>query len=897
MKSKDRLRKTRNRALAVLGALVVAIAAAAVIAAVMFKRADGARKTAAAATEKADAETRKAGEATARANAETARAAEATREAKNAQDEAGRQKAEAEKQKTEAGKQRAEAEKQRAEADRQKAEADRQKEAADRATKDAQEKTKLADAAEGRAREATARADRQQTIAEARALANRSQTLLRQRPDEVNRSTEYAVKALTKASDVNAPSVEADSALRESLALLPLYRGGASYERDVVDTALSPDGGHFATLTSDKTLRVYAVNGRTPLHELACEGTSIALSGGGALAAVASSDAVVLYDVRRGVPAGAPFRVGGDGYTVMGVALSPRGRYFAVILDGGVNPYINAVSVWDAQSRAQVKLLGDELGHMWANDVAFGPNGNFAVGGRGPGPQGRWVGRVLVCPLRDTLRDDWETAGALKASDLKFVSASLDMEVSNVAPGRRGNQFATERGVWKASGTEFVPVARFPRPQRYAAVERSNDVAFTHDYKSVAVVRSLPIRRDAATGLHVRPKAVQVWDTSGYGNESRHFSVEGVTGLGFLPGGESLAAGRFRDGGSLTLYSVAGDAPRPVARGKTFLYLSPDARFAVALSGGAAEVHDAWESKAAAINFAGVFRELSAAWAGAGGKFVVLAGAASEGGAPLAVVYTRDGESNREFARLGLEEQPETVILSPDGTHLLVQKGKEATVRRTADESVASPPGRLSLLQWDKSAEFSPDGAYFAAGVQYENGKYGVRVWRVAGWEEVTSLGGGDARPVFAFSPGGRFLVASGDNTNDYTFDLLRLSPFGVRRGNPDSRVRAVAFGADDALLALGFEDGTARVFQTDDIETESALLQHGGALAAIAFSPDGKYLATTGGELSPFDVAVGEGFPLRVWPLRPEALLAEAARRLGLLPYSGRDWLPPDRR
>jgi hypothetical protein len=79
-------------------------------------------------------------------------------------------------------------------------------------------------AAAGQAKLAQAEAARQQAIADARALANRSGTLLRQHPEEASRSLEYAVASMNKSNGAGFRSVEADTALRESLALIPRLR-------------------------------------------------------------------------------------------------------------------------------------------------------------------------------------------------------------------------------------------------------------------------------------------------------------------------------------------------------------------------------------------------------------------------------------------------------------------------------------------------------------------------------------------------------------------------------------------------------------------------------------------------------------------------------------------------
>jgi uncharacterized protein with WD repeat len=81
--------------------------------------------------------------------------------------------------------------------------------------------------------------------------------------------------------------------------------------------------------------------------------------------------------------------------------------------------------------------------------------------------------------------------------------------------------------------------------------------------------------------------------------------------------------------------------------------------------------------------------------------------------------------------------------------------------------------------------------------------------------------------------------------------------------------VLAVAFSPDGRWLATGSWDNTARVWEAASGQ-EVARMTHEGPVLAVAFSPDGRWLATGSDDNT-----------ARVWLVRPEDLIAEACSRL----------------
>ena len=193
------------------------------------------------------------------------------------------------------------------------------------------------------------------------------------------------------------------------------------------------------------------------------------------------------------------------------------------------------------------------------------------------------------------------------------------------------------------------------------------------------------------------------------------------------------------------------------------------------------------------------------------------------------------------------------VAFSPDGTMLASADG-DGTVRLSspATGKPIGSPFQTVTQSGVSGVAFSPDGTMLASA-----GNDGtVRLWNPATGKPVGAplkTGAQHGVAAVAFSPDGKTLATAGNTDTEGTVRLWNPAT-GMPVGSPLQMgdhigVAGVAFSPDGTMLASADSDGTVRLWNQATGKLIGSPLQAGprssGIVTGVAFSPDGKTLAT----------------------------------------------------
>ncbi|HJQ33596.1 MAG TPA: TIR domain-containing protein [Pyrinomonadaceae bacterium] len=896
-KSKDRLRRYRNGALAVFLILAAAIGAGLIYGM------------------KLDGDVRRAGEkalaaeraATERIKTADARAAEADQKASDA-------------------------EAKRVLAEQASAKAQKDAEAAALATKAAEEKRRVAEQktreAESLRRRAEDVARTQYGVAKSRETASESERLRQGGAGRIGESVKAAAESVRWAADVGAKTTEADTAVRAALAMLPALR---ARRRLPAAAALSPDSGTLAVEGEGRALRLLDAGNLKPLDgaqplPLAAGRAVYAVGREGKFVAVADSNHVRIlkpetgelvceFEVKNQYLLDRPSDSQGED-VIKKIAISPDGLYVAVAANHKTGDEIDApdetrdyrgtVTLWfiDAAGKkaSRIAILGDAFDAL--SDVAFSPRGDvLAAAGMGGAviwnlynvrtrsdARAKIEARNRVLAIEGEDPDEGkekppespnEYEGTTKADfDLVRSTVPLAGEVTAVAPDDATNsgfasRFATAAGrqvtVWRRGRLgAYEPSAYLPLSSPVEGLAFDGGSA-------LAVVEG-----DAKSG-----RLYEVWSAGGYTTTANSRARGKFLSLMFNDS-NALFSDSYADADedkelveqlwpvppkgeeekTVAIHSYVNNEWGPVlSDGRYVVYGGEDGKSFVrhVLTGRDVSLPDSFNEKTGSV----------AVISDDGSALAVLP---KEEKQQELLLYGRDGDAYAQLATVkDFDRGRSLTALSSDG-ELLAYVNTSGRLLAQPVKGRGAPRVILSDAKRVSKLLFSPRGSYlmtFEAPSEAKGGDYswfvyrttdGARLGPVPSFGDETPQISGDDRLIATVSPKGAAV-------------LIEIAGWKSRSFANSNAVEKVALSQRGDVLAAVSVGETESVVTMYDLRGnyEAARLVQRGFIKLCRFNGDGRYLAVA--------VASSQTWPSKyravVWEVSTDDLVKKAKQRL----------------